>query len=274
MSYLSLSGKWTRFSECSTSHQHGTHPRDFSLKPEKDSELTSFRSVSLLATSGKLFVKIPLTRILSEISGRWFLRNEQFGFGPKHSTALQLVRLVERVPRNFEEKRLIGAVFPVVVKAFNTVCVYGLLHKLTFLNFLSYLVKTISSYLHGRMLAVSSKHTHLLVVACGLAWIREEWFFPSYSIWMSTTCLRLPATSRVLYTDDKAIITSSSQPALIVNYLETYLSDIWRWLGDWRITCVSSSTVMLFAKTRMRISKHRFCCSSGRKSIVSILPVI
>jgi len=144
------------------------------LKPEKDSGLTSVRSVSLLDTSGKLFDKIPLTRILSELSGRTFLRNEQFGFGPKHSTALQLVRLVERVPRNLEEKRLIGAVFPDVAKAFDTVLLYGLLHKLTVLNLLSYLVKTISCYLHGRMLAVSSKHPHLLVVACGLAWIREE----------------------------------------------------------------------------------------------------
>jgi len=144
------------------------------LTREKDSELTSFRSVSLLDTNGKLFEKILLTRILSEVSGRRFLRNEQFGFGPKHSTALQLVRLVERVPRNLEEMRFIDAVFPDVAKAFDTVWLYGLLHKLTALSFLSYLVKTISSYLRGRMLAVSSKHPHLLVITCGLARIREE----------------------------------------------------------------------------------------------------
>jgi hypothetical protein len=73
-----------------------------------------------------------------------------------------------------DEKRLTGAFFPDVAKAFDTAWFYGLLYKLTVLNFLSYLVKTISSYLHGLMFAVSSKHPHLLVVACGLAWIREE----------------------------------------------------------------------------------------------------
>ena len=78
----------------------------------------------------------------------------------------------------------------------------------------------------------------------------------------------------VLYTDDTAIIATSSQPALLVNYLETYLSDIGRWLGEWRITCVSSSTDMLFPKTHTRKSKPRVCCSSGSKSIGSILPVI
>lgn len=106
--------------------------------------------------------------------GKAFLRSEQFGFGPKHFTALQLAHLLERVPRNLEEKRLTGTVFSDVATNFDSVWIDGLLHMLTVLNFLSYLVKTIFSYLHGRMFAVSSKHPHLLVVACGLAWIRVE----------------------------------------------------------------------------------------------------
>jgi hypothetical protein len=63
---------------------------------------------------------------------------------------LQLAHLVERVNRNFDERRLTGAVFLDVAKAFDTVWVKGLLYKLTVLNFPSYLVKTISSYLDCR----------------------------------------------------------------------------------------------------------------------------
>ena len=36
----------------------------------------------------------------------------------------------------------------------------------------------------------------------------------------------------VLYTDSTSVIATSSQQALLVNYLETYLSDIGRWLGE------------------------------------------
>jgi hypothetical protein len=54
------------------------------------------------------------------VSGRGLLRDEQFGLRPKYSTALQLARLVERVFRNFNEKRLTGAVFQDVAKAFDT----------------------------------------------------------------------------------------------------------------------------------------------------------
>jgi hypothetical protein len=46
---------------------------------------------------------------------------------PQNGTALQLARFVERVTRYFGEKRLTGAVFVDVAKAFDTVWVDGLL---------------------------------------------------------------------------------------------------------------------------------------------------
>jgi len=74
-----------------------------------------------LDTIGKLFEKILLARILHVVSDRGLLRDELFGFRPRHSTSLQLARLVERITRNFGEKRLTGAVFLDVAKAFDTV---------------------------------------------------------------------------------------------------------------------------------------------------------
>ena len=67
--------------------------------------------MSLLDEIGKLMEKTLLIRILSEVNGRGLLRHEQFWFRPKHSTSLQLARLVEIVTRNFGEKKLRGALF-------------------------------------------------------------------------------------------------------------------------------------------------------------------
>jgi hypothetical protein len=120
------------------------------LKPGKDPALpSSYRPISLLDTIGKLFEKILLVRILHVVSECGLLGDEQFGFRPRHNTSLQLVRLVERITRNFGEKRLTGAVFLDVAKAFDTVQIDGLLYKLMLLNFPSYIVHTISSYLRG-----------------------------------------------------------------------------------------------------------------------------
>ena len=82
---------------------------------------------------------------MTEINSRGLLKDEQFGFEPGLSTNRQLARLVERVKRNFDEKQLNGAVFLDVAKAFDSVCIEGLLFKLTFFEFPSYLVKLITS---------------------------------------------------------------------------------------------------------------------------------
>jgi hypothetical protein len=128
------------------------HARVFSiLKPGKDPALpSSYRPINLLDTIGKLFENILLARILHVVSERGLMRDEQFGFRPRHSTSLQLARLIERITRNFGEKRLTGAVFHDVAKAFNTVRIDGLLYKLTLLNFPSYIFHTISSYLRDQ----------------------------------------------------------------------------------------------------------------------------
>jgi hypothetical protein len=115
------------------------------LKPGKDPTLhPSYRPISLLVTVDKLFEKILLARVLREVNERGLLRDEQIGFRPRYSTALQLGRLVERVNRNFDETRMTGADFLDVTKAVDNVWVKGLLYKVTILNSPSYLVKTLS----------------------------------------------------------------------------------------------------------------------------------
>jgi hypothetical protein len=70
---------------------------------------------------GKILENIVLSRDLQEVNEGGLLRDEQFKFPSKHTTTLQLARLVERVDKNFEERLLTGAVFLDVAKAFDTI---------------------------------------------------------------------------------------------------------------------------------------------------------
>jgi hypothetical protein len=172
-----------------------------------------------LDTIGKIFEKILLARILHEVGERGLLRDEQFGFRPRHSTSLQLARLVERITRNFGERRLTGAVFLDVAKAFDTVWIDGLLYKLTLLNFPSYIVHTISSYLRGRTFetsfqtATSSRRVTRAGVAKG--GLISPVLFSLY--------VDMPSPSHhvklALYSDDMAIIATSRKPTVLVSYL-------------------------------------------------------
>jgi len=87
------------------------------LKPGKDPALSSsYRLIRLLDTIGKLFEKILLGRILHVVSEPGLMRDDRLGCKPRHSTSLQLVHFVERITRNFGEKRLTGPVFLDVAK--------------------------------------------------------------------------------------------------------------------------------------------------------------
>ena len=180
-----------------------------------------------------------------------------FGFRSKHSTALQLTRLVERVSSNFDEKRRKGAFFLDVVKAFDTVWVDGLLYKLTTLNFPSYLVETVFSYFKARTFEApfqaATTATHRVQAGVAQGGIIPPVPFNLYVYYM-------PSSSRhielALHAENTAIIAMFRQPALLVKYLHIYLSGLERWPSEWRIAInVSKSSAMLFAKTGWRFSK-------------------
>ena len=187
------------------------------------------------------------------------LRDEQFGFRPRHSTSLQLARLVERITRNFGERSLTGAVFLDVAKVFDTVWIEVLLHKLTVLNFLSYLVHIISSYLRGRtfesffLTATSSRRGMRAGVTQG--GLISPVFFSLY-------VKDMPKPSHLvdlaLYADNTAIIATSRTPVLLVSYLQIYLSHLKRWLTEWRIAInVSKSSAIIFTRAGRRFIQSR-----------------
>jgi hypothetical protein len=186
------------------------------------------------------------------------MRDEQLGFRPRHSVSLQLARLVERIARNFGEKRQTGAVFLNVAKAFDTVLIEGLLYKLTLLNFPPYIVHTISSYLRGRTFeasfqtATSSRRGMRAGVAPGV--IISPVLFSLYVNDMPS-----PSNHELAdYADDTAITATFHKQTLLVSYLESYVNDFQRWLSEWRIAInVSKGTAIIFHWAGRRLIQPR-----------------
>jgi hypothetical protein len=187
------------------------------------------------------------------------LRDKQFGFRPRHSTTLQLARLVERVNRNFDEGRLTVAGFLDVAKAFDTVWVKSLLYKLTILNFPSYLVKTITSYLDCRTFHTSF---HSTTSSCRVmrAGVVQGGLVSPVLFRLHVNDIPTPSRHVELaqYEDYTALIATSRSPSLLVGYLGAYLGRLERWLRVWRIAInVSKSTTLLFVKAARRIQIPR-----------------
>jgi len=163
---------------------------------------------------------------------------------------MKLARIVERITRNFGEKRLIGLVFLDVAKVFDTVWIDGVFYKLTLLNFPSYKVHIISSYFRGRKFepffrTPTSIHRGMRAGVAQGGLISPVLF--------SAYAHDMPSHSRhvhlALYADDTAIITTSRKPTLLFSYLDSYLSDLQQRLNEWRVNSnVSNSTAIIFAR--------------------------
>ena len=177
------------------------------------------------------------------------MRDEQFGFRPRHSTFLQLARLVERITRNFGEKRLTDVVFLDVAKAFDTVCIDGLLYTLTRLNFPSYIVQTISSYLRSQTFEASFQTTTSSRRGMRAGVAQGGLISPAlFSLYVD-----IPSPSHhvelALYADDTAITATFRKPTLFASYLESYLNDLQRRLSEWRIAInVSKSSAIIYSR--------------------------
>jgi hypothetical protein len=117
-----------------------------------------------------------------------------------------------------------------VAKAFDTIWVDDLLYKLMVLNFPSYFVRTISSYMHGWLFEASFQTTTF--TRCGM-WARVAQGGLVSSILFSL-CVDIPAQSHhvklALCADDTALIATSRKPVLLISYQKSYLGYLEWWL--------------------------------------------
>jgi hypothetical protein len=61
-----------------------------------------------------------------------------------------------------------------------------------------------------------------------------------------------------LYAIDTAVIATSHKPTLLFSYLDSYLSDLQRWLSEWRIAInVPKSSAIIFARANTHFIQPR-----------------
>ena len=141
-----------------------------------------------------------------------------------------------------------------MAKAFNTVWIDGLLYKLTLLNFPSYTVHTISSYLRDRTFQASFQMATSSRPGMRAGVVQGALISPVlFSLYVNDMPSPSHHVELALYMDDMAITAMSCKPTLLVSYLESYLNDLQWWLIEWRNAInVPKSIAIIFAYARRR----------------------
>ena len=143
--------------------------------------------------------------------------------------------------------------FLYVGKTFDTAWIEGLLYKLTILNLPSHLVHVISSDVRGVFPdghIIPSRHAGW----GGALWVDLPCPLQSMSRHTHTIA---PHRASPLRGQHGHHITSR-KPTMLVSYLDTHLSNLQRWLMEWRIAInVSKNSAIIFARAGRRFIQPR-----------------
>jgi hypothetical protein len=91
-------------------------------KPGKDhTPSLNYRSISILNSASKLFEKIILKSINSQLRELNVITNDQYDFKSRHSTINALLRNVEHITHNFNNNRVSVSLFLDSERAFDKV---------------------------------------------------------------------------------------------------------------------------------------------------------
>jgi len=92
--------------------------------------VASYRPISILPIPSKVFEKLLLKRLRSDVDLSHLIPGNKFGFRPGYSPIQQAHRVVNAIVTNLKERALCMAVFLDVAQAFNKLWHIGLLYKL------------------------------------------------------------------------------------------------------------------------------------------------
>ncbi|KAL4143249.1 hypothetical protein QTP88_005604 [Uroleucon formosanum] len=219
-------------------------------KPGKDPlRPDSYRPIALLSSISKIYEKIILLRFQKHISDQ--IRPEQSAFRSEHSTAQQLVKLVERISNNLNNRIQTASVFLDVEKAFDRVWHDGLLYKMSTLKIPQNLIKLTQSFLSNRSFRVriEDKLSSLRDIQAGVP--QGSCLAPTLYLIFTNDIPVNNKASVALFADDTMYLTSNHNANIAIIQLQRQLQQTSVWFKKWRLRINASKTIaILFSRKR------------------------
>ncbi|RZC40463.1 RVT 1 and/or Exo endo phos domain containing protein [Asbolus verrucosus] len=206
-------------------------------KPNKNLENpTNYRPISLLNTLSKLTEKIILIKLNKFITKFKIIKNQQFGFRSKHNTVHQVARITNDIIENFNKNKTTAMIALDIQKAFDTVWIEGLIHKLTKTSIPTRLIKLIQSYLTGRSFRakVNNEYSNTKQIRAGVP--QGSVLGPTLFILYINDIPEFMQTKISLFADDTAIYASSYYAEVANKQLQIHLNILQNYYRNWKIT--------------------------------------
>ena len=226
-------------------------------KPRKPAtEIKNLRPISLLTTMSKTFEKIIQKRLVRQLEDDEKLIPEQFGFRQSRSTELQLARIVDYAMINNNINNNTALVILDLEKAYDTVWIEALIHKMQLMEIQTYVIKLILSYLEDRTLQVkiNQKKSSKMTQEVGLP--QGSILSPTlFNIYLNDIP-RHHSTELALFADDVAIYTRSTDENVAVQRIENHLENIRTYFDMWKLKAITDKTqFIIFNQKKIKQQK-------------------
>lgn len=162
---------------CNLSFQTGTFPSRLKIakvtplhKSDDKRCINNYRPISVLPVFSKIIEKLMHIRLAKFLNKNNSLSPSQFGFRSKHSTAMAIINMIDRVSDELDKKNECVGIFIDLSKAFDTLDHNILLRKLALYGVRGIAIEWFSSYLSNRhqFVEIDNVKSVLLPVDCGV----------------------------------------------------------------------------------------------------------
>lgn len=219
-------------------------------------QITNYRPISILPSISKILEKIINDRLIKYLESRQVLSKNQFGFRAKLSTADAVHELTNYLVQELDRGNQTIGIFLDLAKAFDTVSVPILLHKLETLGIRGIQLKLFSNYLDNRTQRLKIGH----IISSDLK--NTSFGLPQGSILSSTLFLiyinelcnfNMDNGKIISYADDTALLFSAGSAEEVLEYAQQGFNVVNTWLQNHLLTLNADKTH--FIKFSMRKSK-------------------
>lgn len=238
---------------------------------DRDS-VSNYRPISVLSTFSKIFEKIINKRLICFLDSKQAISANQFGFRAGKSTEDAVLELTGSIVKNLNKKLKSLCMFLDISKAFDTVSVPILLHKLERLGIRGLPLNLFKSYLSGRTqsVTVNGITSDERSVTSGVP--QGSVLGPTlFLVFINGLCqLSLPNCKIITYADDTALLVHGQDWEGARKHAEHALRIVTAWLSYNHLLLNLTKTCFVTFAPRLKsqpdntfkISAHENSCTS------------
>ena len=247
-----LSGPLSRLFNCCI--REGYYPSSFKVarvvpvfKAEDPTKFSNYRPVSVLPVLSQIFERVLKTRLTEFMDRHEVIIPGQYGFRKRHSTAMAVLDMVEKVRMAWAEKKIALGVFIDLKKAFDTVDHRILLGKLEHYGIRGDSLKLLKSYLEDRTQYVcyGGFESERGAVECGVPQgsVLGPLFF---IIYVNDMVRAAEDMNLVLFADDTSIFAKGRNYLELFNKVNKGLAELSKWFKCNKLTLNLKKTEYVF----------------------------